>query len=164
MIGRAMRPVLFVALLLLPAVAAAGFEEGVDAYLRGEYARARTEWTPLAERGNAQAAYNLGRMRELGLDGPSDAAAAARWYLEAAERGHAEAQRALAQLLAEGKGELDEPTEAAFWLTLAARAWPADSPARRLIDFQLGRLKARLGDDAFAEAEARAAAWSPRRD
>ena len=111
MIGRAMRPVLFLALLLLPAVAAAGFEEGVDAYLRGEYARARTEWTPLAERGNAQAAYNLGRMRELGLDGPADAAAAARWYHEAAERGHGEAQRALAQLLAEGKGELDAIVE-----------------------------------------------------
>lgn len=164
MIGRAMRRVLALALLLLPAVAAAGFEEGVDAYLRGEYTRARTEWTPLAERGHAQAAYNLGRMRELGLDGPADVAAAARWYREAAERGHADAQRALAQLLAEGKGDLDDPAEAAFWFAIAARAWPANSPARRHIDFQLTRLKTRLGDDAFAEAEARAGAWSPRRD
>ena len=46
-----MRPAIAIAALLLwpAAAAAAGFEEGVDAYLRGEYARALAEWLPLAE-------------------------------------------------------------------------------------------------------------------
>ena len=158
MIGAVRR--LLLLLVLLAAPAAAGFEEGVDAYLRGEYERAVREWRPLAERGHAQAAFNLGRMRELGQG--DDDRAAAQWYREAAERGHAEAQRALAQLLADG--DAAARAEAAFWFILAARAWPAESPARRYLDFQLARLRTRLGDDELADAEARAAAWSPRRD
>ena len=43
-----------------------GYQEGLDAYKRGDYATALKEWRPLAEQGNADTQYNLGVMDENG--------------------------------------------------------------------------------------------------
>ena len=44
----------------LAAPAWAGFEEGLAAYYRGDYATAYRVWLPLAQRGNTEAQYYLG--------------------------------------------------------------------------------------------------------
>ena len=46
----------------------------------------------LADEGNAEAQYKLGRMYEEGLGLPQDYKEAAKWYLKAAEKGNAQAQ------------------------------------------------------------------------
>ncbi len=46
----------------LTAPAWAGWNEGVAAYNRGDYATALREWRPLAEQGNADAQFFLGVM------------------------------------------------------------------------------------------------------
>ncbi len=51
----------------LTAPAWAGFDEGMAAYQRGDYATAIREWRPLAEQGHAEAQYNLGLMYDIGL-------------------------------------------------------------------------------------------------
>jgi len=58
--------------------------------MRGDYATAMRPLRPLAEQGNADAQYKLGRMYD-GLQGaPHDKAEAARWYAEAV-KGYREA-------------------------------------------------------------------------
>lgn len=44
----------------------ATFEDGWQAYQKGEFGRAFTEWQPLAERGDARAQFNLGVLLEQG--------------------------------------------------------------------------------------------------
>jgi hypothetical protein len=76
----------------LTAPAWAGFNEGVDAYNRGDYATAVREWRPLAKQGTAEAQYNLGVMYDKGRGVPQDHAEAVQWYRKAAEQGDAGAQ------------------------------------------------------------------------
>jgi len=62
-----MKKVLLSLLLSLPLIAFATFEDGVDAFNRGDYSRAAREWQPLANAGDADAARNLGRLYQQGL-------------------------------------------------------------------------------------------------
>ena len=48
--------------LMLATPAWAGFDEGLAAAKRGDYATALREWRPLAKQGDADAQYNLGVM------------------------------------------------------------------------------------------------------
>ncbi len=48
--------------LILATPVLAGFQEGVDAYERGDYDTALKEFRPLAEQGHASAQFNLGIM------------------------------------------------------------------------------------------------------
>ena len=58
---------LFVAVLVgFAAPAYAGFDEGMAAYDRGDYARAYKEFKPLAEQGDADAQFYLGVMYDYG--------------------------------------------------------------------------------------------------
>ncbi|MCH7566103.1 MAG: sel1 repeat family protein, partial [Nitrospirae bacterium] len=70
----------------------ADFKAGVEAYQRGDYATALTEFRPLAQQGNAEAQNNLGVMYSKGRGVPQDDAEAVRWYRRAAEQGNAAAQ------------------------------------------------------------------------
>ncbi len=70
----------------LTAPAWAGFDEGVAAYNRGDYATAFREWRPLAEQGNADAQFFLGFMYYKGRGVPQDYAQAHMWYNLAASR------------------------------------------------------------------------------
>jgi TPR repeat protein len=50
----------------------ADFQKGWDALQSGDYATTLREWTPLAERGNVDAQYNLGVMYANGEGVPPD--------------------------------------------------------------------------------------------
>jgi hypothetical protein len=108
--------------LALPAQA--GFDEGLAAYNRGDYATALKEWRPLAEAGNAAAQYNLGRMYANGEGVPQNLKEALKWYRKAAEQGDARAQTNLgwmySGLYTKHPGEPKDYREAAKWFRLAA--------------------------------------------
>ncbi len=53
-----------VSMLATPVLA--GFQAGLDAYKRGDYATALKEWRPSAVQGDASAQYNLGWMYRKG--------------------------------------------------------------------------------------------------
>ena len=74
-------------LLGLAAPAWAGYQEGIDAYERGDYGTALKEFRPLAEQGHAWAQYNLGVLYDQGHDVPQDSQEALRWYRRAADQG-----------------------------------------------------------------------------
>jgi uncharacterized protein len=100
--------------------AAEPFADGATAFQRGDHAAAAAAWRPLAERGDARAAFNMGILADRGLGAPADRAEAVRWYRSAAERGDARAAFNLAEILTAGDGVPREPAEAARWYEKAA--------------------------------------------
>ncbi len=109
-----------VLLVALAAPAWAGFDEGVAAYKRGDYATALREMRPLAEQGFAPAQYNLGIIYGKGFGGPQDYVEAAKWHRKAAEQGLASAQYNLGIIYRYGLGVPQDYAEAVRWYRKAA--------------------------------------------
>ncbi len=107
-------------LLTLAAPAWAGWDEGVAAYERGDYATALREFRPMAEQGNAKAKFNLGFMYSNGQGVPQDYAEAVRWYRKPADQGDAGAQYNLGVMYSEGQGVTQDYAEAAKWFRKSA--------------------------------------------
>ncbi len=91
MFGRIAVSILLVFLLTL-AGCEDGYQRGLAAYERGDYASALEKWRPLAEQGNVHAAFNLGVMYEKGRGVAQSWPEAAKWYRRAAEKGMDRAQ------------------------------------------------------------------------
>ena len=111
--------VFVLAALAVPAWA--DFQDGVAAYVRGDYTTALREWKPLAEQGVAAAQFNLGVMYGNGKGVPRDGAEAVKWYRKAAVQGYAVAQLNLGVMYMYGNGGLDKSyVQALKWYILAA--------------------------------------------
>jgi len=108
------------ALILAAACAAADFQKGLEAYNRGDFTAAMAEWRPLAEKGDANAQYNVGLLYARGQGVPEDFRQAAEWYRKAAEQGVAAAQYNLGVIHANGQGVPQNMVEATRWFTRAA--------------------------------------------
>ena len=72
---------------------------GIDAWQKGDTAQAVAIWRPLAEKGDADAAFNLGQAYRLGRGVNLDLAQAQTWLERAARKGHVDAQTTLGLLL-----------------------------------------------------------------
>jgi tetratricopeptide (TPR) repeat protein/CHAT domain-containing protein len=73
-----------------------------------------------AERGDADAQYNLGVMYYLGKEVAQNYVEAAKWFRQAAEQGYAQAQYNLGIMYANGKGVIQNDTSATKWFRKAA--------------------------------------------
>ena len=104
-------------LLALPA-AAQNVKAGIDAWQRGDTAAAVGIWRPLAEKGDADAAFNLGQAYRLGKGVPIDLTQAQNWLERAARKGHVDAQSTLGLLLFQNGNRVS----AMRWLKQAADA------------------------------------------
>ncbi|MEA3066347.1 MAG: uncharacterized protein QOJ27_2808, partial [Sphingomonadales bacterium] len=104
------------AALLLAAPAFADVKSGVDRWMRGDYAGAVAEWRPLADKGNADAQFNLGQAYKLGRGVTANAGVAQGWYEKAARQGHEQAQVNVGLLLYNG----GRRSEALPWIRKAA--------------------------------------------
>lgn len=105
---------------LMAGVCRAGFDQGVDAYEKGDFATAIKEWTPLATKGDEAAQFNLGVIYEKAKGVPRDNKQAAYWYRAAAEKGHAKAMLNIAFCYANGMGVGQNYQEAFIWMRKAA--------------------------------------------
>jgi TPR repeat protein len=90
------------AALLAAAPAFADVKSGVDRWMRGDYSGAVAEWRPLADRGDADAQFNMGQAYKLGRGVAVNAGAAQSWYEKAAKQGHEQAQVNVGLLLYNG--------------------------------------------------------------
>ena len=72
---------------------------GIEAWQKGDSAGAVKIWQPLAEKGDADAAFNLGQAYRLGKGVPLDLAQAQGWLEKAARKGHVDAAATLGLLL-----------------------------------------------------------------
>jgi uncharacterized protein len=77
---------------LLAATAQATVKDGVDAWSRGDYARALKEWRSPAIAGDADAQFNMGQAYKLGRGVAVDLKLAEDWYRKAATQGHIQAE------------------------------------------------------------------------
>ncbi len=84
--------------------ALAGFDEGLTAYQKGDYATALKEWQPLAEQGDEYAQYSLGVMYANGRGVEQSDAQAVGWYRKAADQGGAKAQYNLGSCIPMDRG------------------------------------------------------------
>ena len=80
-------------------VSAQSVKAGIEAWQRSDYTDAVTIWRPLAESGDADAAFNLGQAYRLGRGVPLDLGAAQTWFERAAAKGHLDAETTLGLLL-----------------------------------------------------------------
>jgi TPR repeat protein len=92
--------------------------DGITAWQKGDTAGAVTIWRPLAEKGDADAAFNLGQAYRLGKGVPLDLAQAQGWLERAARKGHVDAQSTLGLLLFQNGNQVG----AMRWLRAAADA------------------------------------------
>jgi hypothetical protein len=106
---------------LFPISAFGSFESGIDAFMRGDYLKAAREWRPLAEKGDADAARNLGFLYHQGLGVSQDFATARVWYGKAANKCNATAQNNLGLLLLNGQGGDKDPVRAFRLFEVAAK-------------------------------------------
>jgi uncharacterized protein len=79
--------------------AAADVKTGVDLWQANNYVGAVKEWRPLADKGNADAQFNMGQAYKLGLGVPQDLKIAQSWFEKAAAQKHEQAQANLAIIL-----------------------------------------------------------------
>jgi uncharacterized protein len=89
---------------------------GIEAWQRADYAAAVAIWRPLAERGDADAQFNLGQAYRLGRGVPINLAAAKSWFERAASHGHVDAETTLGLLLFQN----GEQAQGLKWLKQAA--------------------------------------------
>ena len=97
----------------------ADFNDGYNAYEKGDYKTAFNEWKPLAEEGGESAQYNIGWLYDNGKGVLKDYKEAVKWYRKAAEQGHASAQGNLGAMYANGHGVLKDLSKAKHWIKKA---------------------------------------------
>jgi hypothetical protein len=104
-----------VALFASP-LSAQSVKAGIEAWQHADYATAVAIWRPLAESGDADAAFNLGQAYRLGRGVTLNLSAAQSWFLRAAQTGHVDAQTTLGLLLFQN----GDQAQGLKWLKAAA--------------------------------------------
>lgn len=108
---------LAIAAAAMPA-SAQSVRAGVEAWQKGDAVGAVAIWRPLASKGDADAAFNLGQAYRLGKGVPLDLSQAQNWLEQAARKGHTDAQSTLGLLLFQNGNRV----AAMRWLKSAAEA------------------------------------------
>ncbi len=115
-----LRALLALSVLLSSTAAVAGLKEGYAALSKKDYVTAANEYRPLAERGDPEAQYRIGRMYEFGNGYPQDKAQGIAWIRKAAAQGHADAEQELGVVYATGDGVKQDNVQAVAWFRKAA--------------------------------------------
>lgn len=130
---------------------AAGFDEGVAVYRKGDFTTALREFRISAGKGHTEAQFYLGLMYSHGLGVARDQKEAAKWYLKAAELGHGRAQFIVGLKYDRGQGFVRDYKEAVKWYRKAAEL--GDSRAQRALGLVYGL------DEGFGQDYVRAHMW-----
>lgn len=124
-----------IVLSLFSAGVAADYDLGLQAYQRGDYDSAYSEWLSVAISPSdtvppalmAETSYALGMLFWVGQGVEQNTAASARWLSRAAELGHPGAQTKLGYLYGSGQGVVQSDFEALKWTQMAANQGDMDA-------------------------------------
>jgi len=97
-------------------VQAQSVKTGIEAWQRSDYVAAVAIWKPLAEKGDPDAAFNLGQAYRFGRGVKMSLSEAQSWFEIAARKGHVDAQTTLGLLLFQNGNQ----TAGLRWLKAAA--------------------------------------------
>lgn len=112
-------------LLLLAAIASptlsaaapsASFADAAKRHRAGDTAAAMAFWVPLAQKGDANAAFNLGTIHQHGDGVARNPTEALKWYRIAAEKGDRESQSRLGAMYLNGEGTPKDEKEGWRWI------------------------------------------------
>jgi TPR repeat protein len=113
--------------LIFVAAFADEMSDGLAAYKAGHYEEAYKLWRPLAEKGDANAQYNLGLLYRNGRGVEQNDREALIWFSKAAQQGMLDAQYNTGLMYMEGRGVAVSKLEAFEWWKLAASKGHAPS-------------------------------------
>ena len=105
------------AILAAAPLHAQSVKSGIEAWQRADYSGAVAIWRPLAEKGDADAQFNLGQAYRLGRGVPTNLAAAKTWFERSANQGHVDAETTLGLLLFQN----NDQSEGLKWLKKASQ-------------------------------------------
>ena len=97
-------------------------KEGFAVYKAGDFKKAYDIWLPLAEAGNAEAQFRVGRLYSFGEGRGANFEEAIKWYESAAVLGHTIAMHNLAYILKIGRKAPQNIPKAIKYYTLAAES------------------------------------------
>lgn len=96
-------------------------------------------WEDLAQKGDPNAQFNMGKIRYLGVDlKDADSVVAAQWYTRAAIQGYSHAQNNLGSLYRDGDGVAQDFKTAIKWYSVAAQNGNAGAQTNLGVMFQSG--------------------------
>lgn len=124
---------------LATANSSAVLEQSGAAYARGDYGAALEGFRKLAERGDARAQYNMGRMYSDGLGVPKDNVQAFAWYVKAADQGLDRAQNNVGWAYARAVGVSTDEALAVAWYRKAAEQGLAQAQLNLGVMYASGR-------------------------
>jgi len=115
-------------ILLSPVAVMADYQEGRDAFDRGDYSTALKEFEILARQNEPRGQYALAVMYDIGEGVSQNSKEAVKYYRLAAEQGFANAQNNLGVAYDQGEGVDTDYKEAMKWYLLAAERGNRDAP------------------------------------
>tara|TARA_R110000868_G_scaffold4155_55_gene25729 strand:+ start:18343 stop:19560 length:1218 start_codon:yes stop_codon:yes gene_type:complete len=118
---------LLAGVLTAPGTARADMKTGVAAYKAGDYKSALREFTALAEKGDANAQFNLAILYLTGRGTDRDIGKSVEWHLKAAAQGLPAASNGLGVFYYQGIGVKQDYPQALKWFRRAAARGFADS-------------------------------------
>lgn len=119
-LGIALAPLLGLG-LAMPAWA--GWEEGKKAFDEGQFTKAYQEWSPAAEKGDADAQFGLAQLYARGVGVPEkDEELANEWFQKAADNGHPVAAYEIGRAHLYGEGKEEDGDKAYRYMKMAAEA------------------------------------------
>ena len=127
------------------------YKKAVDAYKNEDYETSHNLILPLAEKGFAQAQYNLGVMYFNGKGVVKNYSNAIKWWNLAADQGNDKAQYTLGLMYEEGKGVKKNLKTAKTWFQLASNQGLAK--ARKKLDYLLNKTKGHLQENTTSSNE-----------
>jgi TPR repeat protein len=115
------RHLLLFAAMSLPTLSAAAdpatsFADAAKRHRAGDTTAATAFWTPLAQKGDTNAAFNLGTIYQHGDGVTKNPAEALKWYRIAAEKGDRESQSRLGAMYLNGEGTPINEKEGWRWI------------------------------------------------
>jgi TPR repeat protein len=134
-------------------VSAGLFEDGSNAWDRGEHTIAIRVFRQLAEQGDPKAQNRLGVMYQHGWGVPQNYSDAVSWFRQAADRGDADAQNNLGFMFLYGRGVSQDYINAHLWFDLAA------SRGKTSAAFARDLVAAKMTPGQVAQARKRAREW-----
>ena len=155
---KAVVAILVLACTISQSAVAGAFEDGSNAWDRGDYAAAMRLLRPLADRGHPKAQNRVGVMYQRGWGVPQNYPDAVSWLRQAADQGDADAQNNLAFMYLYGRGVSQDYVSAHMWFSLAA------SGGVRAASFSRDLLAAKMTPVQVAKAQKLTHEWKPADD
>jgi TPR repeat protein len=153
----------FIAMLavLIPLAAQAGYDEGVEAYSSGDYAKALTEFRAAADQGNVDGMYFVGMFYHNGYGVTRDQAEAYKWFRKAADLNDPRSQYYVGIMTAAGKGVEKDPVAGAMWLVISARNAKTTRKDAHYTKEEYEKVTKKMTPEQVAQALEMAKNWKP---